>query len=116
MKFIKIPVFIILFCASLSGFSQSKVNSTINVNTDIDRVKVYEAYVKDGYGTPEIYKELANAYYFNNDFEKSKYWFKKLFEVTTITDKQLLFRYNQTLKALGEQLPKNEKLNAVSTN
>ncbi len=114
MKFVKLPAFITLFCVTLSAYSQSK--PTLDVNTDIDRAKVYEAYVKDGYGTPEIYKELANSYYFNSDYKKSKYWFEKLFESTTITDKQLLFRYQQTLKALGIFNTSTETLSSMGTN
>ena len=48
------------------SFSQNK-NKTI-VHKDIDIVKVYEKVVKDGYGTPSVYKELSNATYFRSEY------------------------------------------------
>jgi hypothetical protein len=71
------------------------------VNRDIDLVPVFERVVEDGYGTVFIYKELANGYYFRNNFGKAKYWFEKLFLEEPPTDEILLHRYKQSLKALG---------------
>ena len=86
------------FWVTAISFSQNK-NKTI-VNKDIDIVKVYEKVVKDGYGTPSVYKELANATYFRSEYAESKKWFEKLFEEVKVTDSTLIFRYHQTLKAL----------------
>ena len=97
MKKKSIAPFLLLFCITTFSFSQSHHTSSVN----IDKTKVFENYVKQGYGSPKIYMELANHYYFNNNYKKAKYWFEKLNADKTITDKQLLFRYKQTLKALG---------------
>jgi len=79
----------------------SKAQEKVDVNKDIDVVTVYEQVVKEGYGTTLIYKELANAYYFKSNYDKARIWFEKLFEEEKPTDKTLLFRYKQSLKAIG---------------
>tara|TARA_R110000787_G_C13438514_1_gene446197 strand:- start:2098 stop:2445 length:348 start_codon:yes stop_codon:yes gene_type:complete len=91
-------VFIFCFITSIS-FSQSE--NKIDVNIDIDIVKVYKQVVKEGYGTPSVYKDLANATYFRSEYTESKKWFEILFKEVKVTDPILIFRYNQSLKALG---------------
>ena len=87
-----------------------------DVNKDIDLAKVYEQVVKEGYGTPEIHLKLANEYYFQNDFANAKKWYEKVFEDKKPTDKMLLFRYKQTLKALNLNLEENPYLAVSGTN
>ena len=80
------------------GHAQSE--KVTNVNRDIDVALVYEQVVKEGYGTPAVYLKLANAYYFESRYEDAKKWFETLFEEEKTTDKMVLFRYKQSLKAL----------------
>lgn len=87
-----------------------------DVNKDIDLTKVYEQVVKEGYGTPEIHLKLANEYYFQNNFVKAKEWYEKVFEHEKPTDKMLLFRYKQTLKALNLSVEQNKYLAISGTN
>ena len=89
------PAFI-LFCflATHVGLAQT------DVNKDIDVAKVYEQVVKEGYGTPTVYLKLANEYYFQGKYDRAKKWYEKVFETEKPTDKMILFRYKQTLKAL----------------
>ncbi|HLW30693.1 MAG TPA: hypothetical protein VKX40_00420 [Aequorivita sp.] len=96
---------------STFSFSQSKQRKT-DVNKDIDLVRVYEQVVREGYGTPFIYKELASAYYFQSKYDKSVSWFQKLFETEKNTDPELAHRYNQALKAVAAQHAKYSK-NAI---
>ncbi|MGB3342704.1 MAG: hypothetical protein WBA61_02215 [Aequorivita sp.] len=93
-----------LLAATMStiSFSQSKQHKT-DVNKDIDLVRVYEQVVREGYGTPFIYRELASAYYFQSKYDKSVSWFQKLFEIEKNTDPELAHRYNQALKAVAVQ-------------
>jgi hypothetical protein len=86
------------------------------VNKDVDLAKVYEQVVVEGYGTPKIYKDLANAYYFKNEYFKAKKWFEKLFDVEKPTDATLKHRYRQTLKALDLEFKNNQYLTASSSN
>lgn len=85
---------------STFSFSQSKLHKT-DVNKDIDVVRVYEQVVKEGYGTPFIYKKLATAYYFKSEYEKALAWFQKLFSEDKNTDPELAHQYFQTLKAVA---------------
>jgi hypothetical protein len=95
----KIRFVFVFFCITAISFSQNEKKT--NVNKDIDLVKVYEQVVKEGYGTPSVYKDLANATYFRSEYVESKKWFEKLFEEVKVTDSTLIFRYHQSLKALG---------------
>ncbi len=94
----KIYLFLFFVGLSLTTYSQSQ--DKIDVNRDIDLVKVYTQVVNEGYGTVSIYKELANAHYFRSDYSESKKWFEKLFSEEESQEKIHLYRYKQSLKAL----------------
>ncbi|MAN59968.1 MAG: hypothetical protein CMC08_09065 [Flavobacteriaceae bacterium] len=93
-----------------TGLAQQTLPAKIDVNTDIDLTKVYEQYVKEGYGTPAIYEKLANGNYFKNNYAQAKKWYEKLFETQADPNTTLQFRYQQTLKALSAQRAKKEAL------
>ncbi len=82
-----------------------------DVNKDVDPTIVYEQVVKEGYGTPAIYKALGNGHYFKGNYAKAKKWYEKLFETEALTDATLAFRYKQSLKALAIDFTTNEHLN-----
>jgi len=88
----------------------------MDVNKDIDLVKVYTQVVKEGYGTVSIYKELANAYYFRSDYAESKKWFEKLFSEEETNEAIHLYRYKQSLKALKIPLEGNVYLSKEGNN
>ncbi len=97
---------LLTFCLLSSiGFSQT------DVNTDVDRTAVYEQVVKEGYGTPKIYKALANGQYFKGNYAEAKKWYEKLFETEPLNDATLSFRYKQSLKALKIDATTNVHLN-----
>lgn len=110
----QIRLVFLFFYITTFAFSQSE--KKVNVNEDIDLVKVYKQVVKEGYGTPSVYKDLANATYFRSEYAESKKWFEFLFEEEKVTDKTLLFRYYQSLKALGLYEKKIEEMSALGTN
>jgi len=92
----------VILCCQIS-ISQSKANvperSKIDVNKDVDISLVYEQVIEEGYGTAFIYKKLANAYYFENNYELAKKYYEILFEEEE-PDEVLEVRYRQTLKAI----------------
>ena len=100
----------------ISTISYSQTYKKTNVNTDIDLVKVYTQVVKEGYGTPQIYKNLANECYFKSDYKSSKKWFEKLFESEITLDEIQLYRYKQSLKALGVFSENNTYLAVIEAN
>ena len=106
---------IVLFGLILSALPLTAVAQT-NVNTDVDRTSVYEQVVREGYGTPKIYKELGNGHYFKGNYAEAKKWFEKLFETDPPTDPKMKFRYRQTLKALNEDIDNNPYLNSGLAN
>lgn len=99
MKF-KSHLFAFLLCSGITAVSFSQSSTKTDVNKDIDVVRVYEQVVQEGYGTPFIYKNLANAYYFRNEYSNALIWFEKLFEAEKNTDPEIAHRYQQTLKAV----------------
>ncbi|NND62979.1 MAG: tetratricopeptide repeat protein [Flavobacteriaceae bacterium] len=107
MKFKSLLILPILLLVCNSAISQ---NNTIDVNKDVDVTKVYEQVVKEGYGTPVVYLKLANAHYFKGNYAEARKWFEKVFEGQKPTDKKILFRYKQTLKALKQDLDTNKYL------
>ncbi|MGJ8665620.1 MAG: hypothetical protein ACSHW7_04585 [Patiriisocius sp.] len=100
MKTFKLLLFFAVFIISFSAFAQNATAKKIDVNRDIDLVEVYKEYVAEGYGTPAIYKKLANGTYFNSDYLSAKKWYEKLFETERPINATHKKRYEQTLKAL----------------
>lgn len=90
----------ILLFLSFTTFSFSQAARKTDVNKDIDIVRVYEQVVEEGYGTATIYKELATAFYYKNEYSKSLNYFQKLFALEKVTDPDLQYKYKQILRAL----------------
>jgi hypothetical protein len=108
----KLPwLLLVLFvCTSMGTFAQSKSSEKTEVTKKIDVVSIYEQVVLEGDGTPYIYKELAYAYYFKNDYPLAKKWFEELFEAEEQPDEKVKHRYRQTLKALSLDFKDNRYL------
>ncbi len=100
MKF-KSNLLAFLLCAGITTVSISQTSTKTDVNKDIDVVRVYEQVVDEGYGTPFIYENLANAYYFRNEYNQALKWFEKLFETEKEVTPEIKQRYQQTLKAVA---------------
>lgn len=99
---LKQTFFTVLLIACVSSISYSQTNNKVmDVNKDIDVVQVYEQVVREGYGTPFIYKHLAIAYYYNSEYSKAITWFQKLFSVEKNTDPELDSHYRQALNAVA---------------
>ncbi|RFN59379.1 hypothetical protein [Marixanthomonas ophiurae] len=117
MKRFPLALFLLLFCVSFTITAQnSATEKNIDVNKDVDVIKVYEQVVKEGYGTPFIYKKLANAHYFKNNYGAAKKWFEKLFSIEKPTDETLKYRYKQSLKALSSRSSENKDVTYSGTN
>ena len=65
----------------------------------IDAVKIYEKLVKKGVISTEIYQRVADAYYFNANYEKASFWYRKLYELDPNCSSEYLYRYGQSLKS-----------------
>ena len=76
----------------------------------IDAIEIYEKVANKGYKSPELFKKLGNAYYFNGDLEQSANWYKELFALTTDVEPEYYFRYSQTLKSIEKYEEANKYL------
>ena len=110
MKPFTLVALLFLFSLSTTITAQTTEVEKIDVNKDIDLMRVYEQYVKDGYGTPAVYKKLADGYYFKNDYLTAKKWLEALSQADTSTPKMYVNRYIQTLRALDIDTTNNKYL------
>ena len=110
MKSFTLVALLFLLSLSTTVTSQTTAIEKTDVNKDIDLMRVYEQYVKDGYGTPAVYKKLADGYYFKNDYTTAKKWLEELLQADTSTPKMYINRYIQTLRALDIDTTNNKYL------
>lgn len=111
MKPVTLASLLFLFSLTTAVIAQTKEVEKIDINEEIDLMRVYQQYVKDGYGTPAIYKKLADGYYFKNDYLSAKKWFEVLLQADESTPKMYVNRYIQTLRALDIDTTNNKYLN-----
>jgi hypothetical protein len=66
----------------------------------VDARQIYLEVAESNYGSEDIYKKLADSYYFNSDFNNAQKWYEKLYEFKNgeVSDEYLL-RYGMSLKA-----------------
>jgi Tfp pilus assembly protein PilF len=116
MKSFTLVALLFLFSLSTAVTAQTTAIEKTDVNKDIDLMRVYEQYVKDGYGTPAVYKKLADGYYFKNDYTTAKKWLEALLQADTSTPKMYINRYIQTLRALDIDTANNKYLSLQKRN
>ncbi|WP_166925160.1 OmpA family protein [Flavobacterium poyangense] len=68
----------------------------------IDAIATYEHVAKKGYKDEKMFQKLANAYYFNAEFDKAEKWYKELFVMNQEQEPEYYYRYAQTLKSIGD--------------
>ena len=76
----------------------------------IDAIEIYEKVANKGYKSPELFKKLGNAYYFNGDLDQSVNWYKELFALTTDVEPEYYYRYSQSLKSIENYEQANKYL------
>ena len=116
MKSFTLVALLFLLSISTTVTSQTTAIEKTDVNKDIDLMRVYEQYVKDGYGTPAVYKKLADGYYFKNDYTTAKKWLEELLQADASTPKMYINRYIQTLRALDIDTTNNKYLTLQKRN
>ena len=68
----------------------------------IDAIKTYERVAEKGYKSAEMFKKLANAYYFNGEYDKAARWYGELFAMTSDLEQEYYYRYAASLKSIGQ--------------
>ncbi len=104
---------LILFLLAVSVTGQKKRMATAGKKYDaysyFDAIDIYEKVAKKGYQSPELFKKLGNAYYFNSDFKKAAEWYESLFKIDTAKiEPEYFYRYAQSLKSFGNPERANE--------
>lgn len=67
-----------------------------------DAQAIYLKVVNNGYGSAEVYKRLADTYYFNADYKEAAKWYGELAKLGKIYETEYLFRYALSLKSTGD--------------
>lgn len=103
MKSISTLLVLLLF---FNGFSQEKKIKEANAAYDklgyMNAVSIYIEVDKNGYGSPDIYKKIADSYYFNANYAEANVWYEKLIKSTEDVDYEYYYRYSQTLKTVPD--------------
>lgn len=76
----------------------------------IDAIEIYEKVANKGYKSPELFKKLGNAYYFNGELDKASTWYKELFMLEGEIEPEYYFRYSQALKSIEDYKNANKYL------
>ena len=116
MKIKNIAVAAFLLLSALEGNAQVKNQSKADKEyahlAYIDAIDTYEKVANKGYKNEEMFQRLGNAYYFNGELVKAVKWYNELFEMNKEQEPEYLYRYAQTLKAVGEYAKADEILKA----
>jgi outer membrane protein OmpA-like peptidoglycan-associated protein/tetratricopeptide (TPR) repeat protein len=114
MKNITIIYSTILFCYSISNFSQKVHVSRADKKYDnfayIDAIETYERIAEKGYESPDMYQKLGNSYFFNSELDKAAKWYGRLFALTSNVDPVYYYRYGYCLRSIGDNVKANEML------
>lgn len=112
MKLRIILVLALISTASLFGqkVQVTKADKKYDKFAYIDAIEIYERVANKGYESPDVFKKLGNAYYFNAELDKAAQWYGKLMDLGQDIEPEYYFRYSQTLKSLGEYTKANEML------
>lgn len=76
----------------------------------VDAIKTYERVAAKGYKSVDMLQKLGNAYYFNSDLEKAAKWYGELFAMAPEQESEYIYRYAQSLKAIGETDKANQMM------
>jgi outer membrane protein OmpA-like peptidoglycan-associated protein len=105
MKLFKDIFLIALSFLAISSFSQESVVKSVDEDYDnfgyIRTTEVLLKVAEKGYKSVELFKKLANSYYFNNNLKEAARWYYALMEMNPKDlDPEYYFRYAQSLKGI----------------
>jgi len=103
MNFIKNIGLLTIFMITMMGYSQKalieKGNKQYQLLAYSDAIKSYENAVEKGSTDPLVYKNLANSYYNNSQFENAAKYYKLLIDGNPEQEAEYYYKYAQSLKA-----------------
>ncbi|AXO81491.1 flagellar motor protein MotB [Olleya aquimaris] len=90
----------------ISSSTEKKYDKLSYVKTTKALLKL----VEKGNKTPEVYKKLANSYYYNSKMEDAAKWYGELFMLNAVIEYEYYYRYAMSLKAIGDYEGANTKM------
>ena len=89
---------------ALSAHAQNgKIKSVEDDYRDFAYIKTSEVLLEvasKGYKSVDLFKKLANSYYFNNDMPNAAKWYAELMTMNEVVDPEYYFRYALALKGI----------------
>lgn len=103
----KLLLLFIVLLSSGSVFAQQRGIKSSNKDYSklayIDAQKMYLNIAEKGYADMELFQNLADTYYYNNDYTNANKWYAKVFEYDAHDiSKEYYFKYIQTLKSVKD--------------
>lgn len=96
----------LLMMCILSNAQKSEIKKAekrFNEVSYTDAITIYKGVVAKGNESEVVYKNLGDAYYYIANYTAAATWYKKLFELETVTvNDEFIFRYAMSLKSLGK--------------
>ena len=98
-------IIILLLIHSIS-FGQGKTSDEKKAEKDyqkfayVNAIKTYERMYAKGFKSADLFKKLANSYYFNGDLINASKWYTELFATPdAVIEPEYYYRYSQALKS-----------------
>lgn len=101
-KIIPIVAFFLFFFSFSQERKIKEANSAYEKLGYMNAVSIFIEVDKNGYGSPDIYKKIADSYYFNGNYIEANTWYEKLIKGTDKVDYEYYYRYAQTLKTVPD--------------
>lgn len=95
----------------ISSKTEKKYDKLSYIETTKELLKL----VEKGNKTPEVYKKLANSYYFNTKMEEASKWYGELFKLDAVVEYEYYYRYAMSLKAIGDYTGANANMKKFAT-
>ncbi len=104
----------ILSVFSFNSYAQKSKTTTADKKYDkfayIKAVSTYERVAEKGYKSEDMFQKLGNSYYFNGELDKAAKWYGELFTMNANQEPEYMYRYAQSLKAIGQNDKANQML------
>lgn len=104
----------ILSVTSFNSYAQKSKITTADKSYDkfayIKAVSTYERVAEKGYKSEDMFQKLGNSYYFNGELDKAAKWYGELFTMNANQEPEYMYRYAQSLKAIGQNDKANQML------
>ena len=99
---------LMLFHLKLSSQNRTSATTQELRNTSkINTIEFYEKVTQKKNVNPSVYEKLGNIYYFQEQYKKAIYWYSYLFKDKYYENAEIIYRYAQSLKFIGDYTKAN---------